>query len=285
MSRLKSAFTGGEAIGEDTFVFYRALGIKLRQFYGQTEISAISAMQAPNEVRLHTVGKPAPGVEIKIDDSGQIMLRSDSVFSGYFNKPEASAEALQDGWLLTGDAGYLEENGQLVVLGRVSEVMYTAGGERYVPNYIENRLKFSPYIKDAAVLGSGLDELTAMVCVDFEAVGHWAEVNGVPYVSYADLSQRDEVATLLREAFERVNKPVTEPLQLKRFVSLPKEFDPDDGEITRTRKLRRKVVQERYADVIAALYDGSKEVHVSAQVTYETGEVGKVEKNLPIREV
>ncbi|MCW8842864.1 MAG: AMP-binding protein [Rhodobacteraceae bacterium] len=285
MSRLKNAFTGGEAIGEDTFVFYRALGIKLRQLYGQTEISAISAIQAPNEVRLHTVGTPAPGVEVKIDDSGEILLRSNSVFSGYFNKPEASAEALKDGWLLTGDAGYLEENGQLVVLGRVSEVMYTAGGERYVPNYIENRLKFSPYIKDAAVLGSGLDELTAMVCVDFEAVGHWAEVNGVPYVSYADLSQRDEVAKLLREAFQRVNKAVTEPLQLKRFVSLPKEFDPDDGEITRTRKLRRKVVQERYADVIAALYDGSKEVHVSAQVTYETGEVGKVEKSLPIREV
>jgi long-chain acyl-CoA synthetase len=192
---------------------------------------------------------------------------------------------LEDGWLHTGDAGYLEDDGHLVVLGRVSEVMHTAGGERYVPNYIENRLKFSPYIKDAAVLGAGLDELTAMVCVDFEAVGHWAEVNGVPYVSYADLSQRDEVATLLHEAFARVNKAVTEPLQLKRFVSLPKEFDPDDGEITRTRKLRRKVVQERYADVVAALYDGSKEVHVSARVTYETGEVGKVEKSLPIREV
>lgn len=285
MSRLKNAFTGGEAIGEDTFVFYRALGIKLRQFYGQTEISAISAMQAPNEVRLHTVGKPAPGVEVKIDDTGEILLRSDSVFAGYYNKPEASAEALEDGWLRTGDAGYLEDNGQLVVLGRVSEVMYTGGGERYVPNYIENRLKFSPYIKDAAVLGAGLDELTAMVCVDFEAVGHWAEVNGVPYVSYSDLSQRDEVATLLHEAFQRVNKAVTEPLRLQRFVSLPKEFDPDDGEITRTRKLRRKVVEERYADVIAALYDGSKEVHVSAQVTYETGEVGKVERSLPIREV
>ncbi|MDF1873731.1 AMP-binding protein [Vannielia sp.] len=285
MSRLKNAFTGGEAIGEDTFVFYRALGIKLRQFYGQTEISAISAMQAPNEVRLHTVGTPAPGVDVKIDDSGEILLRSDSVFAGYYNKPEESAEALEDGWLRTGDAGYLEENGHLVVLGRVSEVMYTAGGERYVPNYIENRLKFSPYIKDAAVLGAGLDELTAMVCVDFEAVGHWAEVNGVPYVSYADLSQRDEVSTLLHEAFQRVNKVVTEPLRLQRFVSLPKEFDPDDGEITRTRKLRRKVVQERYDDVIAALYDGSKEVHVSAQVTYETGEVGKVEKSLPIREV
>ena len=278
MSRLKNAFTGGEAIGEDTFVFYRALGIKLRQLYGQTENSAINAIQAPGEVRLHTVGKPAPGVELKIADDGEILMRSDSVFEGYFNKPEATAEALEDGWLHTGDAGYIEDDGHLVVLGRVSEVMHTAGGERYVPNYIENRLKFSPYIKDAAVLGAGLDELTAMVCVDFEAVGHWAEVNGVPYVSYADLSQRDEVATLLHEAFLRVNKALTEPLRLQRFVSLPKEFDPDDGEITRTRKLRRKVVQERYADVVAALYDGSKEVHVSAQVTYETGEVGKVEK-------
>ncbi|MEP1291547.1 MAG: AMP-binding protein [Nitratireductor sp.] len=285
MSRLKNAFTGGEAIGEDTFVFYRALGIKLRQLYGQTENSAINAIQAPGEVRLHTVGKPAPGVELKIADDGEILMRSDSVFEGYFNKPEATAEALEDGWLHTGDAGYIEDDGHLVVLGRVSEVMHTAGGERYVPNYIENRLKFSPYIKDAAVLGAGLDELTAMVCVDFEAVGHWAEVNGVPYVSYADLSQRGEVAKLLHEAFLRVNKALTEPLRLQRFVSLPKEFDPDDGEITRTRKLRRKVVQERYADVVAALYDGSKEVHVSAQVTYETGEVGKVEKSLPIREV
>ena len=285
MSRLKNAFTGGEAIGEDTFVFYRALGIKLRQLYGQTENSAINAIQAPGEVRLHTVGKPAPGVDVSIAEDGEILVRSDSVFKGYFNKPEATAEALDGGWLHTGDAGYLEDDGHLVVLGRVSEVMHTADGERYVPNYIENRLKFSPYIKDAAVIGAGLKELTAMVCVDFEAVGHWAEVNGVPYVSYADLSQREEVATLLREAFQRVNKAVTEPLRLQRFVSLPKEFDPDDGEITRTRKLRRKVVQERYADVIAALYDGSKEVHVSAQVTYETGEVGKVERSLPIREV
>jgi long-chain acyl-CoA synthetase len=286
MSRLKNAFTGGEAIGEDTFVFYRALGIKLRQIYGQTEVSGFSAMQSPEEVRVHTVGKPLPDVEVKIDESGEILLRSDSVFSGYFDKPEASAEALAGGWLHTGDAGYLEEDGgHLVVLGRVSEVMYTAGGERYVPNYIENRLKFSPYIKDAAVIGAGKDELTAMVCVDFEAVGHWAEVHGVPYVSYSDLSQRDEVAVLLRDAFERVNKVIPEGLRMKRFVSLPKQFDPDDGEITRTRKLRRKVVQDRYADVIAALYDGSKDIHVSATVAYETGETGKVDRTLPIREV
>ena len=285
MSRVKNAFTGGEAIGEDTFVFYRALGIKLRQLYGQTENSAINAIQANDEIRLHTVGKAAPGVEVKIADNGEILLRSDSVFAGYYNDPKASAEALAGGWLHTGDAGYLENDGHLVVLGRVSEVMHTRSGERYVPNYIENRLKFSPYIKDAAVIGADRDELTAMVCIDFDAVGHWAEVNGVPYVSYADLSQREEVAVLLSKAFLRVNNALPEPLQLRRFVSLHKEFDPDDGEITRTRKLRRKVVEERYQKVIAALYNGSKKVHVSAIVTYETGDRGTVDRTLPIREV
>ena len=285
LSRLKHAFTGGEAIGEDTFIFYRALGIKLRQLYGQTESSAFNATQSAGEARLHTVGKPLPGVEVKIADNGEIMLKSDSIFTGYFNNEKASLEAFRDGWFLTGDAGYLEDDGHLVVLGRVSEVVYTKSGERYVPNYIENRLKFSPYIKDAAVVGAGLDELTAMVCVDAEAVGHWAEVNGVPYVSYADLSQRPEVAELLNDAFIRVNKTLTEGLQLRRFVSLHKEFDPDDGEITRTRKLRRKVVEERYATVITALYDGSSDVHVKAIVTYETGEAGSVDRTLLVREV
>jgi len=172
-----------------------------------------------------------------------------------------------------------------VVLGRVSEVVHTASGERYVPNYVENRLKFSPYIKDAAVVGAGRDQLTAMVCVDSEAVGHWAEVNGVPYVSYADLSQRPEVAELLNDAFKRVNNALTDGMQLHRYVSLHKEFDPDDGEITRTRKLRRKVVEERYAAVVTALYDGSKDVHVQAVVTYETGEAGTVDRTLLVREV
>ena len=237
------------------------------------------------QIRLHTVGKAAPGVEVTIADNGEILLRADSVFAGYYDDPNASAKALAGGWLHTGDAGYLENDGHLVVLGRVSEVMHTKSGERYVPNYIENRLKFSPYIKDAAVIGAGRDELTAMVCIDFDAVGHWAERNGVPYVSYADLSQREEVAVLLRQAFLRVNNSLSEPLQLKRFVSLHKEFDPDDGEITRTRKLRRTVVEERYQKVIAALYDGSRKVHVSAIVTYETGDRGTVDRTLPIREV
>lgn len=284
-SRLKHAFTGGEAIGEDTFVFYRALGIKLRQLYGQTENSAFNAIQSPDEVRLHTVGRPLPGVEVRIAEGGEILLKADSVFAGYFDNQQATDETLRDGWLYSGDAGYLEEDGHLVVLGRVSEVVHTKGGERYVPNYIENRLKFSPYIKDAAVVGAGRAQLTAMVCVDADAVGHWAEVHGVPYASYADLSQRPEVAEMLAEAFRRVNKALPQPLRLHRYVILHKEFDPDDGEITRTRKLRRKVVEERYAKVIAALYDGSSDVHVQAVVTYENGQTGFVERTLPIREV
>ena len=285
LSRVVHAFTGGEAMGEDTFVFYRALGIKLRQLYGQTENSAFNAIQSADEVQLHTVGRPLPGMTIKIAEDGEILIKGSSVFAGYFNNPAATGEALKDGWLHSGDAGYLEEDGHLVVLGRVSEVVRTAAGERFVPNYIENRLKFSPYIRDAAVVGANRDELVAMVCIDFEAVGHWAEVNGVPYVSYADLSQRKEVAAILKEAFIRVNAALTETLKLHRFVSLHKEFDPDDGEITRTRKLRRKVVEERYAPVITALYDGSSEVHMTAIVTYETGETSSVERTLLVWEV
>ena len=285
LTRIRNAFSGGEALGEDTFVFYRAMGVQLRQLYGQTEVSGFSAAQAPGQVKLHTVGKPLPGIDVRITDEGEILVRGDGIFGGYHGNPEATAEALHYGWLRTGDAGYLEDDGQLVVLGRVSEVVHTAAGERFVPNYIENRLKFSPYIKDAAVIGAGRDCLAAMLCVDFEAAGHWAEVNAVPYASYADLSQRPEVAELLTDAVRRLNTTLPEGLQIRRFVSLHKEFDPDDGEITRTRKLRRKVVEARYAPVIQALYDGSTEVNVQAQVVYETGAAGVVERLLRIREV
>ncbi|OJX34209.1 MAG: long-chain fatty acid--CoA ligase [Burkholderiales bacterium 68-12] len=285
MSRLRNAFTGGEAIGEDTFVFYRALGVRLRQLYGQTESSAFNAMQAPNEVRLHTVGRPLPGVEVQISDSGEILIRSGSVFSGYHQNEKASAETLADGWLHTGDAGYLEPDGQLVVLGRLSEVVYTAKKERYIPNYIENRLKFSPFIKDVAVLGKDRDTLAAIVCIDKEPVGHWAEVRGISYISYADLSQKPEVIDLLAQAVRHVNETLPEGLKLRHFVSLHKEFDADDGEITRTRKLRRNVVEERYAPIIEAIYSGQKQVTMRAQITYETGEIGVTERLLTVKEV
>jgi long-chain acyl-CoA synthetase len=285
MSRLSNAFTGGEAIGEDTFVFYRALGVRLRQLYGQTESSAFNAMQSADEVRLHTVGRPLPGVEVTISDSGEILIRSGSVFAGYFQNEAASRDTLKDGWLHTGDAGYLEPDGQLVVLGRVSEVVHTAKGERYIPNYIENRLKFSPYIKDVAVLGTGRERLAAIVCIDKETVGHWAEVRGISYISYADLSQKPEVIELIAQAVRHVNTKLPEPLHLKHIVSLHKEFDADDGEITRTRKLRRNVVEARYAPIIEAIYGGHKSVAMKAQVVYESGEVGTTERLLAVKEI
>jgi long-chain acyl-CoA synthetase len=285
LSRVTHAWTGGEAIGEDTFVFYRALGVRLRQLYGQTELSAFAAVQLADEVQLHTVGRPLPGVDIRISGDGEVLVRSAGVFAGYLNRPEADAAALEDGWLHTGDAGYLEEDGHLVILGRVAEVVYTAGGDRFVPNYIENRLKFSAYVKDAAVLGAGRKYLAAMICIDFGAVGHWAEVNGVAYMSYADLSQHPQVQALLRETVARVNHALPEPLRIRRFVSLHKEFDPDDGEITRTRKLRRNIVEQLYAAVICSLYDGSETVALQARVTYENGDSGFIERTLALKEI
>jgi long-chain acyl-CoA synthetase len=284
LTRLHGAFTGGEAMGEDTFVFYRALGIKLRQLYGQTESSAYNAIQGLDEVRLHTVGRPLPGVDLKISDAGEIMVRSGSVFGGYFNQAEATRETLRDGWLHTGDAGYLEPDGHLVVLGRLSDVVHTAAGERYIPNYIENRLKFSPYVKDAAVLGRGRDTLSAIICIDREAVGLWAELRGISYISYADLSQKPEVINLVGGAVKHVNNSLPDGLQLRKFVCLHKEFDADDGEITRTRKIRRNVVEERYKPIIDAIYQQQKTVLMKAQVSYESGEVGVVERTLAVQE-
>jgi long-chain acyl-CoA synthetase len=285
LTRLRQAYTGGEAMGEDTFIFYRALGIKLRQLYGQTETSAYNAMQSIDEVQLHTVGRPLPGVEMKISDAGEILVRSGSVFSGYFKQEAASAEALRDGWLHTGDAGYLEPDGHLVVLGRVSEVVHTAKGERYIPNYIENRLKFSPYIKDAAVLGRDRDRLSAIVCIDKDAVGLWAEQRGISYMSYADLAQNPKVNELISEAVKHVNRTLPDGLQLRQFVCLHKEFDADDGEITRTRKIRRNVVEDRYKPIIDAIYSHQPQVQMKAQITYETGETGVIERTLAVQDI
>lgn len=285
MSRAKRAYTGGEAMGEDTFLFFRALGVNLKQFYGQTETAALTAAQADGDVKLHTVGKPMPNVEVKIADDGEILVRSGSVIDGYFDDPQASAKAVKDGWLHTGDAGYFEPDGHLVVLGRVSEVVRTEAGERYIPNYIENRIKFSPYVRNVAVIGAGRRELTAIVCIDMEAVGHWAEERGHSFTSYADLSQRPEVYDLVASVLRHVNEALPQPLRLRRFVNLHKDFDPDDGEITRTRKLRRNVIEDRYGELIEALYSGKASVLFEARITYESGETGTIRRTLLIREV
>ena len=286
LSRAERAFTGGEAMGEETFLFFRALGIKLKQFYGQTETCALSAAQVEGSVRINTVGRAMPGTEVKIAENGEILIRSGSVFEGYADNPEATAEALDpDGWLHTGDAGYLEDDDELVVLGRVSELVETASGEKFIPNFIENRLKFSPYIRNVAVLGAGREELTAIVCIDYEATGYWAEQRAITYSSYAELSQRPEVMELVAAETAKVNALQPEGLRIRRFVNLHKDFDADDGEITRTRKLRRKVIETNYAALVAALYDGSDAVTFDAIITYEDGSKGNLRRDLGIREV
>jgi long-chain acyl-CoA synthetase len=285
LARAERAFTGGEALGEDTFLFFRALGIRLKQFYGQTETCALTAAQSEGTVKLHTVGRPMQGVDIRIDDSGEILVRSPSVIDGYFDDPDASAKAIADGWLHTGDAGRVDEDGDLIVLGRVSEVVRTAAGERYIPNFIENRLKFSPYIRNVAVLGAGRDMLTAIVCIDFEAVGHWAEERRISYTSYADLSQKREVQDLIGSVVAHVNETQPDTLRVRRFVNLHKDFDADDGEITRTRKLRRNIIETTYEPLIAALYSGQRETVYDATITYESGERGVIRRTLTITEV
>jgi long-chain acyl-CoA synthetase len=227
-----------------------------------------------------------PGVEIRIDESGEILVSSASVIDGYLDDPEATRKAIVDGWLHTGDAGYLDEDGDLVVLGRVSEVVRTGAGERFIPNYIENRIKFSPYIRNVAVLGAGRPDLTAIACIDVEAVGHWAEQRGISYTSYADLSQKPAIIDLVGTVLAHVNGTQPEALKVRRFVNLHKDFDPDDGEITRTRKLRRNVIESTYAPLIEALYGGGAgSVAFEAPITYESGERGVIRRTLTISEV
>ncbi len=285
LSRVQRCYTAGESVGEDTFLYFRGLGLNLKQFYGQSESCALTAAQDDDAVRLHTVGRALPGIDLRIDEGGEIVIRAPSIFDGYDGDKDGSEKALADGWFHTGDAGYLEPDGQLVVLGRVSELQFTAAQERFIPTYIENRIKFSPYIRDVAVIGAGRPRLTALVCIDVEAVGHWAQVQGIGYTSYADLSQKPEVLKLVQGVIAHTNEVLPEGLKIQRFANLPKEFDPDDGEVTRTRKLRRNVIDQNYEAVIAALYRGENSIDVELPVIYETGERGVFQRPLTLMTV
>lgn len=285
LARVQRAYTAGEAIGEDVFLWFRALGLNLRQFYGQTENCALAVAQKPEDISLTTVGRPFPGVEMRIDEHGEILLKGDNIFDGYFQNAKSTAETLVDGWLHTGDAGQIEPDGQLVVLGRVSEVVEKADGQRFIATYLENRLKFSPYIKDAAVIGKGRQILTAIICIDFQAVGQWAQEHGVPYTSYAELSQSPRIYDLIAGQIAEVNAHLPHGLSIDRFVNLHKEFDPDDGEVTRTRKLKRNVIDERYGPIIEALNAGAREIDFKAQITYENGQTGSLDRVLRLSDV
>ena len=272
--RLRRAYTGGAALGPELFTFYQAIGVNLKQIYGQTEIVGIAYMHRDGDVRPDTVGKPLPGTECKISEQGEILSRSDSVTPGYYKLPEKTEELLDGGWLHSGDAGYIDENGHLVVIDRLSDVMHTDKGNMFSPMFLENRLKFSPYIKEAVVFGNGMAYVAALVNVDPIVVGKWAEDRGISYSTYMELSGLPEVAELIKEAVININADAEKPhFKIQRFAMLYKLLDMDDGELTKTGKIRRKFVREKYNDLYEALYDAEVDKkEVEAFYQYQDGQ-------------
>ena len=289
-TRIRTAYTAGEAIGPDIFDFFRALGINLKQLYGQTEACVYVTVQADDEVKSDTVGKAGPGVELKVSDGGEVMYRSPGVFLGYYRNPEATAETkTEDGWVRTGDAGILGEDGQLRIIDRARDVGRLNDGTMFAPKYIENKLKFFPNVKEAVTFGDGRDYVGAFINIDLDAVSSWAERQGLPYTSYTDLSAKDEVYAIVQDHIERVNRDLAGDStlagsQVRRFLILHKELDADDGELTRTRKVRRRTIGERYDRLIEALYSDGDSVSVEARVTFEDGREGSINADLKIRD-
>ena len=282
-SRIRVAYTAGEAIGSDLFAFYRSLGLNLKQLYGQTEAFLYVTAQADGAVRSDTVGPPAPNVQLRIAADGEVQFKSPGMFVGYFNEPDKTAEALTaDGYIKTGDAGFFEPDGQLKIVDRAKDVGKLANGQMFAPKYIENKLKFFADIREAVAIGDGRDYVCLMLNIELASVGAWAERNGVSYASYQELAGHERVAKLIKKHVDAVNKalslePAMAGAQIKRFLILPKELDPDDGELTRTQKVRRGFIADRYAPLVAGLYNGAAEAAISAEITYEDGRKGKLE--------
>ena len=289
-SRIRLAYTAGEAIGPDIFDFYRSLGMNVKQLYGSTEASIFITIQPDGQVKPDTVGVPAKDVEIRIADDGEVMFRSPGVFMGYFKNDEATLEAKTgDGWVHTGDAGFFDADGHLKIIDRAQDVGKVKDSTMFAPKYLENKLKFFPYIKEAVTFGDGRDYVAAFVNIDLEAVGDWAERRNMAYSGYTDLAGQEPVYDLIQECVEKVNRDLAgEPRladsQIKRFLILHKELDADDGELTRTRKVRRRVIAEKYGALIEALYSDTDHCPVEAMVTFEDGRTGMIKADLRIRE-
>jgi long-chain acyl-CoA synthetase len=287
-SRIRLAYTAGEAIGPDIFDFYRSLGINLKQLYGSTEASVFITIQPDGQIKPDTVGPPAPEVEIKVAENGEVLFRSPGVFQEYFKNPQASAESkTPDGWVHTGDAGFFDEDGHLKIIDRAKDVGRLSDGSLFAPKFLENKLKFFPEIKEAVAFGDGRDDVTAFLNIDLEAVGNWAERNGVAYGSYQELAALPQVHEIVKSHVARVNRdlaadPKLASSQIKRFLILHKELDADDGELTRTRKVRRRIVAEKYAPLIAGLYSEKDHAHIDTEVTFEDGRKGQLSADLKI---
>jgi long-chain acyl-CoA synthetase len=291
-SRVRVAYTAGEAIGPDLFSFYRAIGINLKQLYGSTETAVFVCLQPDHAVRADTVGVPIEGVEIKVSDGGEILVRSPGLLKEYYKNPQATAEVLDaDGWYRTGDAGFMDASGQLRIIDRAKDVGRLEGGASdgamFAPKYVENKLKFFPYIKEAVAFGDRRDRVCAFVNIDFEAVGNWAERRNLPYAGYTDLAQKSAVYELIRDCVEKVNADLAADdklagSQVSRFLILHKELDADDGELTRTRKVRRGAIGDKYRVLVDALYEGRAHQYIETQVSFEDGRTGVVAADLRI---
>ena len=290
MSRVRVGYTAGEAIGPDLFRFYRSIGINLKQLYGSTETAVFVCIQPDGEVRADTVGPAVRGVELRFSPQRELLIRSSGLFREYYKNAEATRAAKDaEGWFHTGDAGFFDAGGHVKIIDRVKDVGKLADGTQFAPKYLENKLKFFPYVKEAVCFGHERDKVCAFINIDPEAIGNWAEKRNLPYSGYTDLASKDEVYDLLRECVEKVNadlagEPEIAASQIHRFLILHKELEADDGELTRTRKVRRGFIGEKYGELVAALYDGRGSVHVSAQVRYEDGRTGTYAADLKIRD-
>jgi long-chain acyl-CoA synthetase len=290
MSRVRVAYTAGEAIGPDLFRFYRSIGINLKQLYGSTETSVFVCVQPNGQVKHDTVGPAVKGVELSFTAERELLIRSPGLFKEYYKNPQATAEAKDaQGWFHTGDAGYFDADGHVKIIDRVKDVGKLADGALFAPKYLENKLKFFPYIKEAVAFGHGRDRVCTFLNMDMEAVGNWAEKRNLPYAGYVDLASRDEVYELMRECVEKVNADLAGEQelagsQIHRFLIMHKQLEADDGELTRTAKVRRGHVGEKYAALVDALYGGAQTVHIEAQVRYEDGRTGSISADLKIRD-
>ena len=285
MSRLRYCYTGGAAMGPDHFRFFHALGVNLKQIYGQTEIGGISIVHRDGDVKFDTVGTPIPETEVKITEEGEIISRSPSVFQGYYKNEEATRKTLVDGWLYSGDRGFIDEDGHLVVFDRTKDVMTLNDGRPFAPQYLETRLKFSPFVQESWVIGDNREYVTAVMCINYAVVGKWADDKKLNYTSYPELSQKTEVYDLIQKQIEEANKDLPGPAKIHKFVSLYKVFDADDEELTRTSKLRRAFVEKRYKDIVDALYVDVDMVHMDTTITYEDGREQRIKTDLRIQSV
>lgn len=285
LRRARWCYTGGAPLGPDTFRFFRAIGINLKQLYGSTELSGLGTLQSDDAANPNTVGKPSGTVQLRIADSGEVLVKSDGVFIGYYKNEEATNDAFaEEGWFKTGDAGVIASDGQLTIIDRAKDVGKLTDGSAFAPQFVENKLKYSAYISEAISFGHERPTVCAMIAIDFNTVGKWAERQALPYTNYMDLSQKPEVRVLIAEEVANINRSLPEALRIKRFLLLGKDFDADDAEITRTRKLRRGFIAERYATVIDAFYSGLDAVNLRAEITFEDGRKSHVDMRLSIQD-